>query len=620
MRQEINAFFEVCDRFSSANAFSLPAGLGVHEVVAALEKSARERAKLKMDFNHLLTEKIDPLLNSGILSDEEDDDLFKIAQRFSSYTERNDPEFALKIYRALLERARNHGDRDRTIKYLYWCAITLFFSNLAIRNDSLAFFKEGASYKNEYFEIDSKETRQYIHRCMGNVTMCLRITDGMVAESLLVEEENMAFWNKVIFSGADSNFPWSAYFLNCYSQRHSRHTVMPLRDLRNLRPTREQLAENLKIAQTANRLYYANKSVGATYGGTRYDLILWEAQLCSGLISFTQFVANIEKRQAEIAPDDYSADALYCHIQLNAYAMFYAKKLLPDNEYRRQLIASLSQKTYDYCTGIPVKTNPNLVETYLTLYAANAATFIPQREHMQLILQLTTYMHIPLYAHSITVSRIARLAMETLLLKNPSALIGLCGTTSLTEVISGREALLEAADLAGLCHDLGKLYFISSLSLNSHPFSKEEQLLIREHTAKGRYLLERPDVDLKTLPYPDVVQGHHRHYDGVGGYPESFDINLSPHKVLIHIITLANVLESDTNTIERQDALPLDAACASIREQSGSKFSPELVAFLDDSGFMANLQTLLSEGRLEAYEIAYRHAVSIPDERKGEDK
>ena len=619
MRPEIQELQAICDRFSTASTFTLSPGLSTAQVIAALQAHAQACSALKVDFARLLREHVDPMLQDHQLTDEDEDALFAVAQRFSAYAVRTDPGLGLKIYKALLARARSVGDRDRTIKYLYWCGITLFFSTAAYQSLTYAPFQEGAAYRAVYDEIESRETRQYIHRCMGNMIMGMRETSDTAEAAKRAEDENMAFWNSVIFSGKDADFPWNAYFLNCYVQRH-RHTSAPLRTLNAPPPTREQLAENLHLSQVVNRLYYADKTSGAVFGGTRYDLCLWEAQLMAGLISFNQFQDNIEKRQAMVAPGDYSADALYCKVQLNTYLMFYAKRVMPDNARRQRLIESLSQTIFDYCVGIPADVNPSQVGSALALFAGNASAVVPVREHLALVLRLTTFRHLPTCAHSLMVSRIATLVMRTLLAHNPEVLIGLDGTDTVEAVAQRREAFLEMAELAGLCHDVGKINYVWMVSLNAHPLNEEEEKLVQEHTTSGRALVERMDFDTERPPYPDVVEGHHRHYDGVGGYPDTFDLQASPHKALIHIVTFANALDNMTDPVAWCGNMPLEAACDAIRARSGSTFAQHLAALLDDPKFLSRLTALLETARPEAYDQAYRTTTAQPQANEGRDE
>jgi len=106
----------------------LEPGLTGCEVVSACKKITETIRFLRSDIDRILKENLYPMLdNIKGISDEDEDDLFSIAQQMSSYENRLDSGLALMGYQKLLERAREKKDDNKILKYLYWCGITLFF-------------------------------------------------------------------------------------------------------------------------------------------------------------------------------------------------------------------------------------------------------------------------------------------------------------------------------------------------------------------------------------------------------------------------------------------------------------------------------------------------------------
>ena len=51
-------------------------------------------------------------------------------------------------------------------------------------------------------------------------------------------------------------------------------------------------------------------------------------------------------------------------------------------------------------------------------------------------------------------------------------------------------------------------------------------------------------------PYIDVILGHHKTYDGKGGYPADFDNTASSKRILIDLITIADCTDAATIFLE----------------------------------------------------------------------
>jgi len=300
---------------------TLEPGLSADEVLLACKRIIGNIRELRQGIDTLLDSHLYPLLSDiDNISDEDETELYSLAQKLSAYSEAHDPGLALKIYKVLLENARRKHCDARIIKYVYWCGITLFFFFHNQKEQMFEYFKEGASYSDRYYSFEDPETRQYIHRCLGNVSMTLYYLDDPEAsaiEAMAKEESTFSFWNSIIFEGKDLDFPWLNYFLSCHNHRHSFLTRKVRTDPDS--ETKPALRMILDTAITMNKLYQKSRDLFSAFGGSRFDFILWEAQFLSGLISFDHLRENIQKRKAEFSPDDFSSDAMYVKIQLSSF-------------------------------------------------------------------------------------------------------------------------------------------------------------------------------------------------------------------------------------------------------------------------------------------------------------
>ena len=585
----------------------LKPGYAAGELVAACRKIVADVKRLRRNIEKLLNEHLYPMLdNIESISDQDEEDLYATVQKISAYETRLDPGLALKIYQSLLERARGKKDGGKTIKYLYWCGITLFYIvKREQRGRPLVYFEEGASFAGKYDEFDDAETRRYIHRCLGNYNMVLYYTDNP-QKGIQSEEWIFSFWNRIIFSGKDLDFPWLNYFLTCLTHKRA-FMLQNARNEPDLEP-KESFLKILDTSMTINKLYHKNPELFHVHGGTRNDLILWEAQFLSGLISFDQFLENSSKKKAEVAADDYSANAVYIKVQFNSYLVFYASKMQKLKHRKDEIVSSLLKETVDYFSSIPMTVNPSVISEQLQMFIHSFNDSFEITEHLNFILKMTTFRHIPTHAHSIMVGRIAAFLTKTLIEKNPACFIGCMDIDKAGEAVSRAETLCEFAAMSGLCHDIGKIIYIGNPFMNTRDITDDEYDILRHHPTEGRLMLMLNDTPAYN-GYKDVVAGHHKYYNNSGGYPEDFDIGKSKYRVMIDIISVADSIDAATDNIGKVygGGKSLETVCFEIKMLAGTRYSPVVAALLEDETVLTELTRILEEERPEAYYEAYSY-------------
>ena len=134
---------------------------------------------------------------------------------------------------------------------------------------------------------------------------------------------------------------------------------------------------------------------------------------------------------------------------------------------------------------------------------------------------------------------------------------------------------MEALQAAALLHDIGKL------AIPEHIISKPGRLTLEEfekmkiHTLVGAEILERVQFPYPVVP---IVRAHHEKWDG-SGYP----LGLRGKQIPIGARILAAVDFLDALSSDRQyrRAVPLHAAMALVKEQSGKAFDPQVVKALE---------------------------------------
>ena len=585
----------------------LEPGLLADEVMSTCKQIVEDVRTRRNSINEIIQTHLHPMLeNITDLSDDDEAVLFETAQKISAHETRIDPGFALKIYQSLLKRAQDKKDRDKTVKYYYWCGITLFYYNQNQNEQILKYFEEGASYYKLYRRIENEETRRYIHRCLGNYHMQLFHANQpeKVSEA---EDDIFSFWNSIIFSAMDPGFPWLTYFLTCLTHKHAylSRTVHIDPDYE----PKENLQKILDIAIIINKLYQKNKDIFSIHGGTRYDFTLWEAQFLCGLISFEQLLENVYNKQETFAPDDYSSDAIYVKITLFSFVVFYAVHMKALSNIKKDVLTDAFKRVLKYLSLIPKTTSTVEITRQFKSFASGIKEYLEPTDQLNLILELTAFRNITTHAHSVMVSKLAVSLTKHLFDKNPDVFIGCLDYTTVDDLKTNLDKLYEFAEICGLCHDIGKYIYMDNQFMIARSLNEDELEIVRSHPTEGHLIYDHKD-NAPYCGYSDIILGHHKHYDNKGGYPETFDLTESKHRIMIDIIKVADSIDAATDEIGKSYApvKDLNEVYAEINEASGSEYSPVLAELINDASVKTELKQILDVERKKAYFTAYSHA------------
>ena len=129
----------------------------------------------------------------------------------------------------------------------------------------------------------------------------------------------------------------------------------------------------------------------------------------------------------------------------------------------------------------------------------------------------------------------------------------------------------EGLRVAGMMHDIGKLYVPAEILSKSGKLTDAEFAVIKQHPQAGFEILKSIDFP---WPVAEMAQQHHERMDG-SGYPHG----LSGEKILLEarILAVADVVESMASHRPYRPARGLDAALKEITQGSGSKFDADVV-------------------------------------------
>lgn len=232
--------------------------------------------------------------------------------------------------------------------------------------------------------------------------------------------------------------------------------------------------------------------------------------------------------------------------------------------------------------------------------------YLTPRERLRFLNELCVATQVTTYAHSVHVMQIAKVVMRGVLKHKPELLVGTLGCRSVEEVKKQKKMFMTFIKEAAMYHDIGKNSIVAVVNNDYRPTTDEEYAIIKKHPEMGvKYLQMVPGLE----KYHDTTLGHHKWYNGKGGYPEGFDNTKSAVRILIDIITLSDCMQAATESVGRNYKYEktFDGVMEEFRKDAGIRYNPELVELIDSHKELARkLDNLVDAGWVNIYYDIYK--------------
>ena len=275
---------------------------------------------------------------------------------------------------------------------------------------------------------------------------------------------------------------------------------------------------------------------------------------------------------------------------------------MPEEEKRFSLQIASNAIAYIRQQSKEVKNGIGHFREELCVLVKSCSPMFSRRAYIELLMGIASQDHISTYAHSLVVARLNKTITAYALDCAPELVAG----------IGDSKTAIEEMELAGLGHDLGKIFQIISVSQCARPLTETEYSgIIRKHNELGASILDVAGFELKR----GCAEKHHAFADGNGrrGYPDDADVKSSPYKAAINITHISDVLSAISDNLGRYYAKPrtVDEAFAQIQKDSqyinGSvELDPDTVKFiLENKDLNREVREILTAYNEEAYWKAY---------------
>lgn len=299
--------------------------------------------------------------------------------------------------------------------------------------------------------------------------------------------------------------------------------------------------------------------------------------------------------------------AFYCYAFRPMLEMLEAMKL--ESADRRRIKAGLLYELKEYITKIPRECAcKEYLDQALYHMLYDIVPFIDdEKQAIELIDTMVLSRQLATLIHTVMTAKLSCIIAETMLEKKPELFLTALGALDTEYVTERKKDILQECYNGAKLHDIGKILISNIVNMQIRHLSENEYSYIKYHPKWSYDILIRNEYLSR---YADVAIGHHRSYDGIGGYPADFDNTKSKKKIFIDILTIADCMDAATDMLGRNyaEGKTFERVIGEMHEEAGKMYNPDIVALIEsDSGLYQALEKETSvDSRIETYYRIYR--------------
>lgn len=302
------------------------------------------------------------------------------------------------------------------------------------------------------------------------------------------------------------------------------------------------------------------------------------------------------------------------HIQTLGNILSMAVELMDKNplilnETRTTRVVHLCHQLVALVQRTHIARDPYFFESMLGELAHKEMLFkyLPAEEKMNFMNELAVKSQIGTILHVGSVERIATTLFDGMLKTCPEQFLGVMGLNSVEELQANKSTLRTWIGTAAAYHDLGKIGISPIINNSFRKLTDQEFVITRKHPELAlRYLGVDPLFD----QFKDVALGHHKWYNGKGGYPASFDNTTSPWKACIDLITLADCIDAATDFFGRnyRRNKTLKQVLGEFKRDAGTIYNPVMVkALVQDENLCNKVEHEITDHRFVLLKTLRNH-------------
>lgn len=332
------------------------------------------------------------------------------------------------------------------------------------------------------------------------------------------------------------------------------------------------------------------------------------------IISSDEATARLYHMVETMPTPNWAGDTANAQMLFQLYSLEYfaamnslTRSSLPIEEREKWVHKFLShlQRMID---GLPYEHLAYYVDDVCQNYLKTSLPHVADADFKEkLLYDLTIHRQPSTYIHCQMVEQIALTIAETIIDKEPELFLSLPEYDTVEQILAHKTELLNIIGRSARLHDAGKCNIASVIMQQSRKLTDEEFLCIKSHPDLGvTYFENDPNFTI----YNDIIRGHHKTYDGKGGYPYDFDNTASPYRILIDLISISDSTDAATDTLGRNYAAGKNfkRLLGELQEGAGTRYNPDIVRVISESPeTIEKLNELTAFKRIEYCYDAYQN-------------
>ncbi len=479
-------------------------------------------------------------------------------------------------------------------------------SNIKNNMEALRYYYEIFSYSDKYDKITDKSARMCFFKAYCNILASsaeLLKTDCM--QYFQIRKRALGLWYSKIVQRLDGNDPDFFYFIDRISASIFEVDTLeelPLNALEIIRVSLKKYDESKKenpflsdsTNSIRNKLDYYDKKISLTEFMNKL-IVLYEG--------------NAKLFSENYLEDEGAIDYLEaCDAAMRDITSYFDDSL---SKKQKDKIISLVYHHKRLLSNLPYNYYPMEINTMIyEFYEASYSLLKSFNDKLDYILEDLMFRQTVTCIHSIMVKNISFDIAEAVMEKRPELYVGVLDTKSKDEVIERKDEILDFVSKAALLHDIGKFTCADIINTQSRRLDDKEFRIIKSHPSNARILLSN-DKDFDN--YYDIMEGHHKYYDGSFGYPMEFDNTKSKNRFVIDIVSIADSTDAATDILGRNyttGKLFIDLL-EELKREAGVRYNPDIIDLIsDDLALIDKLSKETTKGRVKVYEQVYHKYIS----------
>ncbi len=555
---------------------------------AAIEELRRENIAL-------LSEHLFPMLDGLHTATAEDiAELEEFADKLMDWSTNLDCGVYVLIHDSLLSLYRFRKDRNRIIKELYKLGMGLYYQSRmvsavelyrisAFRFDTEMVFTEAASYFKFFADLGDEETQGYVLRCLANIAICTTDLKRRIATSARVLKIIRDDYYRSLAPG----LPWDTFLRRTNQQMSSNRAILSDGNL-----SKEELSAVLESCHDVYTPEAENKNPNIRWLWPYYEM-----EYSCGFVDLSTTLDRLEYLIEGQRYDQYDISGLYANVQLAVYygRLMELNPALHNKPRHTRFLNQAYRKMMKTLLTFPVEKFDDLFYYNVRLVVTDYFETEGVESYRDVTTRLMRRVAGLLYIRSLQAGDILKLYCAAIFDSDPAFFDDIDFLRAIEEPEEKRRALLDYAENCGLYHNFGLLKMNAErLSQTRNLFEREDRM-VQVHAASGHDdLLKRKS----TAMFADVAYGHHRWYNGAGGYPEDYVRSKSPYRQMTDVMAVVSCL------MERFNG-DLSSVVREIVSQERTRFSPLVTPFLLDEGLQKGIEEILLRSDERYYRPIY---------------